>query len=220
MCPARAEESPASKPINEAFESTLTTFKAKPGNEAVIVEWAYTNHWDIPLLVDTIDTSCGCLGPTTQAATPEAPKPIAPGKSGIIQAKFVAGAYRGVLRKSIHVRFAGYDKNIELVAEAHIPAPIQLSSQELTWDSSNEFATQTIEVTTGTEEDFQVTDLLGVHERLYTIKQETVTDKRHYRLHITPTDKSSPGIQTLQVRTNARDPRDRVLAVFLRSPAS
>ncbi len=208
------------KPIAQAFESTVIHFDAKPGNEPQTVEWAYTNHWELPLIIEKIDSSCGCLGPKTEAATVENFKPLVTGKSGSIQATFTPGSYRGIVRKSIHVKFAGYDQIVELVAEAHIPSPIELSTQELAWNSDHKDQTQTIEVTTGTGQDFQITGLLGVAERLYTIKQETMEENRHYRLHITPTEVEAPGIQTLQVRTNARDPRDQVLAVFLRSPSA
>ena len=73
-----------------------------------------------------------------------------------------------------------------------------------------------IDVTTGTGQKFAITGLLGVSEKLYTIRKEVVAAGSHYRVHITPLEKPSSGIQTLQIRTNSRDPRDQVLAVFLR----
>jgi hypothetical protein len=102
------------------------------------------------------------------------------------------------------------------VAEAHIPSPVELSSQELTWMANKAAETEIIEVTTGTDQKFEITGLLGVSEYLYEIRKEVVTEGSHYRIHIKPTDKVGLGIQTLQVRTNSPDPRDQVLAVFLR----
>lgn len=216
--PVHAEEAAATTSadkIKAVFEATEVKIKVEPGQKSFVAEWKYTNPWEFPLAVSEIDSSCGCL-----AAPALDYKSISQGESSSITAKFTPGNHRGVLRKSLHVRFVGHEKPVELVVEAHIPSPVELSSQMLTWMPKSADLTKTIEVTTGTDQDFQITGLLGVADRLYIIKQETVTANRHYRLHVTPTEVEVTGIQTLQVRTNAHDPRDQVLAVFLRSPKS
>jgi len=43
-----------------------------------------------------------------------------------------------------------------------------------------------------------------------------VKEKRHYRLRITPTDKAVPSVQYLQICTDARDPSDQLIEVYLR----
>ena len=70
--------------------------------------------------------------------------------------------------------------------------------------------------TTGTGTDFKITELNGLPDGLFTIKQETVKEKRHYRLTITPTAKAKPGVQHLQIQTDAPDPNDQVVEVYLR----
>lgn len=212
------------RPIESAFESKVVKLKAKPDDKNVSVEWTYTNHWDFPLAVERFEQSCGCLsGQVAQASGQPGQtelETVPPGKRGTIRASFTPGAHRGLLRKSLHVRFIGHDKPVELVVEAMIPSSVELSTRELVWKRGKKTASQTIEVTSGTGADFTITGLQGVPETQFAIRQEAIVPKRHYRIHITPAGALPLGAQCLQVRTDSADPRDRVLAVFLSTEAA
>lgn len=199
-----------------AFVSTEIKIDIKPGQPSFLAEWNYTNAsalgFGFPMLVESIGSSCGCL-----AAKAASDKPVKTGESGTIRATFSPGNHRGLLRKSLHVRFYGHTDAVELIVEARIPSPVELSTQELMWTPDKVSDTKVIDITTGTGEEFSITNLLGVSEKLYSIRKEVVVAGSHYQLHITPLENLSPGIQTLQIRTNSRDPRDKVLVVFLRN---
>lgn len=198
-----------------AFRSTLVRITAMPDAVDVPVEWKYTNRWDFPLVVEKFEQSCGCL------AGGLAGESVDPGESGVIRAKFTPGANRGTVRKSIHVRFGGHEKTVELVAEASIPSGVELSGRELAWFAGGKPETRTIDATSGTGADFSITGLEGIPAERFSITRETLVEKRHYRLHITPADDSAPGVQCLQILTDSADPRERVMPVFLRiSPAA
>jgi hypothetical protein len=199
--------------IESAFESTTARITAMPDAQGVPVEWTYTNHWDFPLAVERFEQSCGCLSGEPGKADLEA---VPSGKTGTIRASFTPGAHRGLLRKSLHVRFIGHDRPVELVVEASIPSGIELSMHELVWKAGEKPGPQIIEVNSGTGKVFAITGLLGVSERLFSIKREVLAEGRHYRLHITPVEPLVGGIHCLQIRTDSSDPRERVLAVFLR----
>jgi hypothetical protein len=206
-----ASASETAKPIASAFDSTVTKVAVKPGESTITAEWSYRNHWDFPLAVEKFDTSCGCLsGKTDQPA-------LSPGQTGKFHAIFSPGLYRGLLRKSLHVRFVGHEKPVELVVEAMIPSHVELSSQELVWKASDNPEAKSIEIKSGTGQPFSITGLLGVpeHQFQFTILSETVEEKKHYRLSITPNSEAA-GQHCLQVRTDSSDPRDSVQAVFLR----
>jgi hypothetical protein len=203
--------------IESAFESTTARITAMPDAQGVPVEWTYVNRWDFPLVVERFEQSCGCLSGQAEQAAQEA---VPPGKTGMIRASFTPGAHRGLLRKSLHVRFIGHDRPVELVVEASIPSGIELSTHELVWKAGEKTGSQIIEVTSGTGKDFAITGLLGVSERLFSIKREVLAEGRHYRLHITPIESRVGGIHCLQIRTDSSDPRERVLAVFLRIEAT
>jgi hypothetical protein len=142
--------------------------------------------------------------------------PVEPGKTGVIRANFTPGGYRGIVRKSLHVRFVGYEKPIELIVEAAIPSSVEVSNKEPVWAMDEEIKPQVIDVTAGTGEDFNIKSLQGVPESLFQIIQETVTPKRHYRIQITPLSLNAPDIQCLQIHTDSKDTRDQLLPVFLR----
>lgn len=202
-----AKETPS---LESFFTSTTAKITTTSNAVNVPVEWTYTNPTDQPLVVDKFDESCGCLAGKLDQKISET------GKSGVIGASFTPGGYRGIVRKSLHVRFVGYEKPIELVVEASIPSSVELSNREPFWLVGKEAKTQSIDVTTGTGEDFNIKSLQGVPESLYKITQETITPKRHYCIHITPLIVDAPDLQTLQIHTDSKDTRDQVLAIFLR----
>lgn len=202
-------EQPTMPAISSAFESTVVKIPVKPGEESITAEWTYTNHWDFPLAVERFDTSCGCL-------SGKADQPIlAPGQTGKLTAAFSPGQHRGLLRKSLHVRFVNHEKPVELVVEATIPSHVELSTQEVVWKSSKQPEVKTIEIKSGTGKPFTITSLPGLPENQFTLTTETLTPGTHYRLSITPTA-TAGGQHCLQVRTDSPDPRDAVKAVFLR----
>ncbi len=209
MTSAHAKETPS---IESFFTSTTAKITTTSNAVNVPVEWTYTHSPDRPLVVEKIDESCGCLAGNLDQ------KVIENGTGGVIRATFTPGGYRGIVRKSLHVRFVGYEKSVELIVEATIPSSVELSNKELSWAAGSETKTQTIDVTTGTAEDFNITALQGVPESLFQITQEIIVPKRHYRIHITPLGANAPNLQTLQIRTDSKDTRDQVIAVFLRHP--
>jgi len=204
-------EAPAVVPgIETAFESRLANIDATSA-EAV---WTYINRWDFPLVVERFEESCTCLRGKA------AGKPVEPGKSGVIRAAFNAGPHRGLVRKSLHVRFVGHDKSIELVAEARIPSSVTLSAHDLVWPAGDSTAELSVDLTAGTDADFRITALRGLAPAEFAVRAETLIEGRQYRLFVSP-GPSAPASATrcLQIRTDSPDPRDRVLAVFLRTGA-
>lgn len=210
--------SPRETSAASAFASTVTRIHVAPNVQTLPVTWTFRNLWDFPLVVERFEESCGCL--SAQAANNrQTPQAVAPGATGKIEAIFTAGGHRGLLRKSLHVRFAGHDKPVELVVEATIPSPVELSRRELVWKAGESRDAKTIDITSGTGAAFAITSLPGVPENQFTITRETITPGTAYRLGIIPTPAAS-GQHTLQIHTDSPDPRDRVNAIFLNVEAT
>lgn len=198
-----------------AFESTTVQIQVMPDAQNVPVEWKFNNQGKEPLLVEKFEESCGCLSGKLDQ------KVFQTGEGGVIQASFTPGPNRGLVRKSIHVRFVGHEKPVELIVEAKVASSVQLSTQEVVWAPDASVKSQQVEVTTGTGVDFEITSLQGIAESQFTISRETITPKRHYRLTITAVSVESPGVHCLQVHTDSQDTRDQVLPLFLRiAPAT
>jgi Protein of unknown function (DUF1573) len=202
------------RPIADAFTSSSLQVTPSKGALSTAVEWSYTNHWNFPLLIERVDTSCGCL-----TAYPDQ-QPLAPAATGKLRATLTVGSLRGAFRKNLSVRFVGHALPVEISVEATIPTAVALSTQNLSWsaeDSISTNPTKLIEVTTQTETNFSITGLLGVDESQFTIVQKTILPDRHYQLHVTPAQShpSVPITSALHIRTNSPDPRDQVLLVVL-----
>jgi hypothetical protein len=213
-----ADEPPKPASIASAFASTTVRFEAVPDERDIPVEWSYVNRWDFPLVVESMSESCSCLSGRAGQIEYEA---VEPGESGRIRASFTPGPYRGLVRKSLHVRFAGHKGAVELVAEARIPSAVELSDNDLTWTRSAQAAARSVDVIAGTGVGFRITGLTGVPPDQYRIERETVIEGLHYRLTATPAESVSDGVKTLLIRTDSPDPRDQVKAVFLTmKPAS
>lgn len=203
-----AKSEPKSEaPIASAFAATIQKIPYSANTLVYTTQWTITNHWSFPLQVERFETSCGCLVGKIEDA------PIAPGASGVLFTTMTPGNHRGLLRKSIHVRFVGHAQAVELVVEALIPNGVEVSERELHW-REGEKKTQSIDITSGTGAPFSITGLLGVPETLFTIKQETVIPQKHYRISITPLEFRNGHVQCLQIRTDSADPRDQVVPVF------
>ncbi len=198
--------------VSSAFRATTIQLKVAPLATHIDAEWHYTNRWDFPLLIERIDQSCSCLSSTHDA---EKATPLAPGATGTLRARFTPGAHRGLLRKSLHVRFVGHEKPVELVAEATIPSHVELSAQDLVWPATASTEAKSIDVTSGTGQAFKITSLQGLAENQFTVTPEVIKQGTHYRIVITP-KASAAGQHCLQVRTDSPDSRDSLRAVFLR----
>lgn len=194
------------------FESTVTRLTVEPGSVDEPLQWTCVNQGEFPLVVERYEQGCGCLAGAVEEVE------IAPGETGAIRAKFTPGPYRGLVRKSLHVRFVGFEKPVELVAEVTIPSTVELSVRDLVWEAGDASA-KVIEIEAGTKTDFRITGLVGVEESQFKLEQETLIAGRHYRLSLTPQPGVSSGHQVLQVRTDSPDRRDQVLAVFLKVEA-
>jgi hypothetical protein len=201
---------PSDGSLSSAFGSTLSVLAAKPGEDKLTVTWDFTNRLDVPLMVERFEASCGCLSGVVDN------KAVAPGATGRISATFAVGAYRGKVRKSLHVRFAAFDKPVELVAEVTVPSAVELSSSEFVWKGAD-VSPRTVDVKAGTDAGFTITGLAGASARAFSLEQQTVTPGRHYRVTITPAGDAAAAVECLQIRTDSADLRDRVLAVFLRT---
>lgn len=73
----------------------------------VTYDFAFANATDKPVVIETVNTSCGCTTPTWPQT------PIAKGKSDKITAGFNAQNL-GQFNKTIYVKVAGVDKPMEI----------------------------------------------------------------------------------------------------------
>jgi len=209
-----AQSDPSAEDLRNVFLDRTVQLEVQPGKQSYDVEWSFMNLFGVPMKIERIESSSDSLkGKTGHPQFEDL-------DVGAIKATFTPGELRGLVRNSIRVYFVGCENPVRLLLEARIPTAVEVSTSELTWLNerlSKADRTRSIDVTSGTGEPFAITGLSGLSEDSYAVSQETVVENRHYRLHITPADKLTTGTATLQVRTNAEDPRDQLLSVSLRT---
>lgn len=78
--------------------------KVKEG-QIVEINWRFKNSGNKPLIIEKVEPGCGC----TAADPPK--EPIAPGKEGVITAKFDSHNRQGVNHKDVYVRANNSNKD-------------------------------------------------------------------------------------------------------------
>lgn len=199
MIPPAAFAAPAPPPAcGAAFVTRHIVTKAAPGEAKITLEYEFTNKSDLPLVVGEFAQSCGCMIGDWDG------KPVPPGGSGKIRALFLTQGLRGVVRKSLTVRFVE-NGSADLDAEVTIPEAVVYSARTLRWEQGERPVPRVIEVTAGTPKPVRVLSARG--DSSFDTALETLEDGRRYRITITPKNTDVERVGTFQVRTDAADPR-------------
>jgi hypothetical protein len=99
------------------WQKTTHDFGKVLQNKPVSYEFEFTNTGDAPIVIASVQASCGC---TTPSYTQE---PIAPGKSGKITVQYNA-ATLGVFNKTVTIT-ANVDQPITLTIKGEVSANAQ-----------------------------------------------------------------------------------------------
>jgi hypothetical protein len=89
----------------EWLDSTDQNIGKVEAGQVVEITWHFRNAGTKPLVVANVRAGCGCTG----AEGPQ--EPIAPGKEGVIKAKFDSHNFSGVQRKEVYVRANNSNRN-------------------------------------------------------------------------------------------------------------
>jgi hypothetical protein len=139
-------------------------------------------------------------------------KPVEPGATGRIRAKFLTAGLRGTVRKSLQVRFVACGM-VELAGEVTIPEAITYSAQTLRWSVGEAAQAKRVDITIHTKEPLHVLSVAGGGPA-FGCRLETLEDGRRYRVTVTPADTAAERVCVMQVRTDAKDPRDALRGLF------
>jgi hypothetical protein len=100
------------------FKATSYDFGKVKQGDVVTHEFTFRNEGGVPLVIDRVETTCGCT------TAPVSDKKIGPGKEGRIKAIFDTRGYSGRLAKYIYV-FSNDGENprreLSLVADIEVP---------------------------------------------------------------------------------------------------
>jgi hypothetical protein len=98
-----------------SFSWNLTTydFGKIPLNKPVTHQFKFTNRGDVPLVISSVQASCGCT------VTEYSKDPIAPGAEGFVKATYNA-AKTGVFSKTVTVNANADESVVQLIIKGEV----------------------------------------------------------------------------------------------------
>jgi hypothetical protein len=95
------------------FEKTTHTFGKVKQNLPVSVEFSFTNAGTKSIIIEDATAECGCTKPEFP------PRPIAPGKTGVIKVTYDSKAM-GAFTKKITVKLVNNSNPVELLIKGEV----------------------------------------------------------------------------------------------------
>ena len=116
----KSAETPSDKQAVISFDKTEFNFGKILQGEVVSYTFRFTNTGNVPLLITSIDKSCGC----TASDYPR--DPIAPGKGGDIKITYDSKGHFGFQSKTVTVNSNALPSRTTLTIKAEVRTPDQL----------------------------------------------------------------------------------------------
>lgn len=203
----RGGEAVPAVPVPEArFTAREIRTAVEPGVAEVVLGYDFINDGDLDMAVEQFSQTCGCMIGEWDR------KPVPKGSAGRINARFLTSGLRGVVRKSLHVKFFAYGV-VELVAEVTIPETLAYSTRTLRWEGGESPAPKDVDIEVRAKAPLHVLSATASDPGFSTALRP-VEEGRRYRLTVTPRETSSRRMAVIQVRTDSKDPRDALQALF------
>lgn len=170
------------------WEQELIRLKVHPLQEVIGAEFRYTNTGQKPVEIIKIDSSCGCLVPTSGKQT------VPPGASGGIEVEFLLRGRSGKQKKQVLVTT---DNNINvpyhLDLAVDIPESYLPSVKRVVWERADTYKPQTVRLINHFNQPIELVEALPT---IGTLKVELIPVKPgfEYDLIITP----NAGVENLR----------------------
>lgn len=154
------------------WAATTWSHEARPGDQQLRAEFAFTNPGPAPVTIIDVASSCGC----TVAAL--AQRTYQPGEAGTLEARFTLGDRVGPQHQTIRVE-TDTGAVQELTLHVVIPALVETSTRLLLWRLSEPAIEQAVEVAAA--HDYRIARLEPVAGAV-PARLETLEPERRYRL--------------------------------------
>jgi hypothetical protein len=170
---------------------------AKPGDQKVIVDYAFTNAGDYAVTIESVKTSCGCT-------TAELEKKLyEPGEGGAITAKFDVGSRVGLQTKHIIVKTDdAKNADVTLDLKVNIPRILTIEPQLVAWTIGEPAEARLVKIVAPEAYRVEIASAKASSSDVET-SVKTITDGQEYSLAIVPksTEQSFNGVVLIQART-------------------
>ncbi len=177
-----------------------------PGNQReVLADFGFKNETGSPLVISSIQTSCGC----TVAKVDR--KEVAPGESAAVHVRFDVGSRKGEQVKSIIVRTSDRVSQ-SLILKVLVQETIAFSQKEFTWSAGAPATTKDSIVEVDPASGAQLLGVESLNDQ-FEARLEEIEAGRRYRLLVSPRSTQTPVTGSLKVLV--ADPKKR--SIFLQT---
>ncbi|KAF0096238.1 MAG: hypothetical protein E1N59_205 [Puniceicoccaceae bacterium 5H] len=188
-----------------SFENPQITIEATPDMEESVGVFEFTNTGDEPILIQRVQSSCGCTVPELKKHE------YAPGESGEITAVFTFGQRQG--RQSKHLGVYTDHGNYNLELTTIIPARYKMEPRLLAWVDEGR-QEKTVDVTFMQGQPVEITNINDL--KGYNVEVVTVKEGEQYQLKVKPVAETLPATEALRFEALDSEGHKERMTLFLR----
>ena len=178
------------------FERELATETAAPSADTHTSKFAFKNTGAKPVTISEIQTTCGCLGATSDKTVYQ------PGESGLVSATIKLGTFEGDLLKSIYVMSDDEEApKRQLQMKITIPRLMEVTPEVTTWSVGDPADPKKLTIKVLRDEPIEVTAVSSTRDN-FTVELREVTKGRHYEVTMTPKSTDTPTLGAVKIETN------------------
>lgn len=179
------------------WESTYCEVRVPANQKEVLADFAFKNTSSAPLVISSLDTSCGCTSAKVDA------KQIAAGEKGAVHVRFDIGGRKGEQVKGVVVKTSDHAKQT-LTLKVLIQDAVSFSQRDFVW-KTGALATpkeSIIEIEPGA----RIVGAESMNDQ-FEARIEEMEEGHRYRLVVTPRSTANP--TNTSIKVVVADPQKR-----------
>jgi len=189
------------------WKTQQLSLKAAPLQKSAETFFEFTNTSSKAVTILGINTSCDCTEATPSAQT------FAPGASGRIIAHFSLGDRQGTYERSITVTTDEAKEPVSLHVQLEVPELASLTPRSVEWKLHGPAESQVVDIRVAEGLELTFSSVQPTSD-FFTSRLETITEGRHYRLHLAPHHTRETANAAFRLYAKAGTGQDVVLSAY------
>lgn len=177
------------------FERDVASESASPSADTHESKFVFKNAGPRPVTISEIQTTCGCLGASSDKKTYE------PGEIGVVTATIKLGSFEGEVIKSIYVISDDPEASKRMLQmKVTIPRLMEISPEVTTWTLGETPTAKKLTIKILREEPIEVTAVSSTRENV-SVELREVEKGRLYEVMLTPKTTAEPTLGAVKIET-------------------
>lgn len=192
------------------FEKTEIEIIAKPDQESITVDFAFSNKTDQAIQIQDCKPQCSCLAAETTTML------VPVGGSGTIRATLDAKNLVGTVSKSVEIHYQGIEQAQLITIKAVLPEIIKPDTRTLQWTFEEARKAKTIRLTIDQAYPTKILTATPVNNT-FTAELRTIEEKKSYEITVTPPleQNTAAVLSIIKIQTDSPYQRHQNLECFV-----